>query len=55
MDSSALVVASPGKVALEQQARPVPGPGEVLIRPRPRLLARVALEQGPPVPGRVRC
>jgi L-iditol 2-dehydrogenase len=29
----ALIVAAPGQVSLEQQARPVPGPGEVLIRP----------------------
>ena len=29
----ALVVSSPGEVALEQRARPVPGPGEVLIQP----------------------
>ena len=31
--AQALVVSSPGKVALEQRARPVPGPGEVLIQP----------------------
>jgi L-iditol 2-dehydrogenase len=31
--ASALVVSSPGEVSLEQRARPVPGPGEVLIRP----------------------
>jgi threonine dehydrogenase-like Zn-dependent dehydrogenase len=29
----ALVVSGPGEVSLEQRARPVPGPGEVLIRP----------------------
>jgi 2-desacetyl-2-hydroxyethyl bacteriochlorophyllide A dehydrogenase len=31
--ASALVVSSPGRLGLEQQARPVPGPGEVLVRP----------------------
>ena len=31
--AQALVVSSPGAMALQQQARPVPGPGEVLIRP----------------------
>ncbi len=31
--SPALVVSGPGEVSLEQRARPVPGPGEVLIRP----------------------
>ncbi|MGH3123667.1 MAG: alcohol dehydrogenase catalytic domain-containing protein, partial [Streptosporangiaceae bacterium] len=31
--AEALVVSSPGVMALEQRARPVPGPGEVLIRP----------------------
>ena len=31
--AQALVVSSPGVVGLQQQARPVPGPGEVLIRP----------------------
>ena len=33
MPASALVVSKPGVVSLEQQARPVPGPGEVLIQP----------------------
>jgi L-iditol 2-dehydrogenase len=31
--AQALVVSSPGVTALQQQARPVPGPGDVLIRP----------------------
>jgi len=31
--SPALVVRAPGEVALEERAAPVPGPGEVLIRP----------------------
>lgn len=30
---SALVVAAPGQLGLEQRDRPVPGPGELLIRP----------------------
>jgi len=33
MPVSALVVSKPGVVSLEPQARPVPGPGEVLIQP----------------------
>ncbi|HEY5352623.1 MAG TPA: alcohol dehydrogenase catalytic domain-containing protein [Streptosporangiaceae bacterium] len=31
--AAALVVSSPGVVSLEQRARPVPGPGQVLIQP----------------------